>query len=400
MSTLQYARKGANTMDNLWSRQLTFDYHRSTGTPFFHIDFDARNCYDRFVPEIASLASVRMGTHPSNAQWITQLLQSFRHRIIIQGELSKSFYEDTNLIRVLGIGQGMGWSPTLWGLVNDITIRVMNKHSPGQLLTSPLTRDEIFSSLEAYVDDVHGGVNLTGTRKYNEENNEKLDLTDSILLYLYKYERYLRASGGAFSRASVYNLSLQPFTSPPIFHANQQSLQVTDPYSMECKDIPMLSPSTPTKILGVWLQPDNDQRRQLLYIQEKAQAWVNTFGYSHLPQYYKLLSFQTRLIPQLDYSSPIVLFKKKQFHDLSKLFLPVLKHALGLSKSYPNDLLFLNKSFGGYGIKNLWLRSITTKMEFLTKHVRLNDVVGQKIKLMIEQHQFEAGTSYNIFPSE
>lgn len=64
MSKQQYARRGAITMDNLWSRQLTFDYHRSTGVPFFHVALYVRNYYDRVIPEITSLDSIRMGMHP------------------------------------------------------------------------------------------------------------------------------------------------------------------------------------------------------------------------------------------------------------------------------------------------------------------------------------------------
>ena len=204
MSTLQYARKGVTTMDNLWSRQINFDYHRSTGIPFCQIDFDARNCYDNVIPEIASLASIRMDMYPSNAKWITKLLFSFRHRIIIQGEPRKAFYEGTDIVRVLGIGQGMEWSPKLWGLVNDITIRVLNFHSPGQVLTSPLTVEEVFSSIEGYVDDVHGDVNLSGAERYNKEHYKTFDLTDEILIHLYKYERYLRASGGGLAKSQEF----------------------------------------------------------------------------------------------------------------------------------------------------------------------------------------------------
>ena len=107
----------------------------------------------------------------------------------------------------------------------------MQHNSPGQVLTSPLTRDEIYSCLEAYVDEVHGRINFTGAVRYNNTHGTTLDLTEAILMHLYKYERYLRASSGAFSRASGYNLSLQPNMSPPYFSANIESLKVKDPYT-------------------------------------------------------------------------------------------------------------------------------------------------------------------------
>ena len=126
------------------------------------------------------------------------MLQSFRHRLIIQNNPSQRYYEDSNLFRVLGIGQGMGWSPTLWGLVNDITIKVMEHNSPGEIFRSPLGREEIFASLEAYVEDVHGGVNLDSVEVFNSMQGTELDMVDATLLHLYKYERYLRSSGAPF----------------------------------------------------------------------------------------------------------------------------------------------------------------------------------------------------------
>lgn len=184
--------------------------------------------------------------------------------------------------------------------------------------------------------------------------------------------------------------------SPPSFRENLESVKVTDIYTRLRNEIPMLAPSTPTKILGVWMQPDNNQHRQLAYMDEKLQSWVRSVGSSHFPPYNKILSFKTILSAHLDYASSIVLMENKHFHDLFKPFLPVLKHSIGLVKMYPTDLIYLASSYGGYGIQNLWLRSLSTKMEKIVKHVRLNDFVGKKIRIMIEQHQFESGMSHNI----
>ena len=77
--------------------------------------------------------------------------------------------------------------------------------------------------------------------------------------------------------------------------------------------------------------------------------------------------------------------------------LPILKHTFALASTAPNNILFLDKAFGGYGISNLYLRSITAKMEIIAKHVLSNDFFGQKIKITAENLQFESGISGNIF---
>ena len=102
----------------------------------------------------------------------------------------------------------------------------MEHYSPGQVFRAPLSRDEIFSCLEAFVDDVHGGVNRDGTNLFNTKTGKTLTTSEAILMHLYKYERYLRSSGGAFSRASGYNLSLKPMSILPTFQAHTEPLVV------------------------------------------------------------------------------------------------------------------------------------------------------------------------------
>ena len=169
-------------MSNLVSRSLTFSYHLLQGKSICNIDFDAKSCYDRVIPEIAELAAVRMGMHPHNACLIVKLLHAFRHRLIVQNEPTKSYYEDDEILRILGIGQGMGWSPTLWGLVNDVAMVLMEKYSPGELMTSPLSEREVFSCIEAYVDDVHGGVSEDGIQSYNARKNQSVSSADAIFI--------------------------------------------------------------------------------------------------------------------------------------------------------------------------------------------------------------------------
>lgn len=248
MNQKQYARKGVTTMAKLWSRHLTFSYNMSMGQPFVQIDFDAKNFYDRVIPKVSHLAAVRMEMQPKNAQLILNMLQSFRHRIIIQGSPTQGYYSDSTMFRILGIGQGMGCSQILWGLVNDITMHLMESNSPGEMFRSPLSPTTIFSCIEAFVYDVHGGVNDDGTNIYNAAKKTQLSLTEMILVYLHRYERYLRRSGVAWSRASGYFLFPTTNSNGTLFRADTTTLSIIDPYTGKTKAILMLSALTPTKV--------------------------------------------------------------------------------------------------------------------------------------------------------
>ena len=70
----------------------------------------------------------------------------------------------------------MGWYSTLWSFVKDVTLSLMETAIPGEVFTSPLSALEVSSSLEAYVDDVHGGINDEGVRAYNKLHNTSLTI--------------------------------------------------------------------------------------------------------------------------------------------------------------------------------------------------------------------------------
>lgn len=207
LNTKQYSRKKMTTIANIMSREITFSYHLLKGEDIVHIYYEAKNFFDRIIPEVAELAANSMGMNRVNTNFVVQVLKHFKHFLVIKEETSKKSYSDSPLMRIFGVGQRMGWSPTLWSIVNAVLMTIMEKQVPGEVYISPLSPLQVATSLEAYVDDVHGGVNMEGVRIYNKEHVTSLTLTQSIALHLHKYQRYLRCSGGTWLRASGYNLS-------------------------------------------------------------------------------------------------------------------------------------------------------------------------------------------------
>lgn len=100
-----------------------------------------------------------MELHVVNAELIFRLLNNFRHHLLIKAQESKLDYRNSSLFRILGIEQGMRWSPTLCSFVNDVTLSLLENETPGELFTSLLSALEVASCLKSYVDDVNGGIN-------------------------------------------------------------------------------------------------------------------------------------------------------------------------------------------------------------------------------------------------
>ena len=172
-------------------------------------------------------------------------------------------------MRIFGVGQGMGWSPTLWSIVNDVIMTIIEQQVPGEIYLIPLSALEVATILEAYVDDVHGGVNMEGVRLYNMKHGTSLTLTQAISMHLHKYERYLRCSGGAWSRASGYHLSFARKNKKLVYRSQSTSVTTIDTFTNQSKSIIMNSPSEETNTLRVYLIPGNTCTQQVLLMQSK-----------------------------------------------------------------------------------------------------------------------------------
>ena len=61
-----------------------------------------------------------------------------------------------------------------------------------EFFNSPLSSLEVATSIEAYVEDVNGGVNEEGVRALNINHNTNFTIQQSIMTHLYKYESYIR----------------------------------------------------------------------------------------------------------------------------------------------------------------------------------------------------------------
>ena len=104
-------------------------------------------------------------------------------------------------------------------------------------------------------------------------------MADAILIYLHRYERYLRSSGGAWSRASGYALQVRTQNYRNAFYSFQECITIQDPYTKAPKQIPLLKPNAPMKTLGVFMQPNQQMDKQLDYMKSQVHEWITKIGF-------------------------------------------------------------------------------------------------------------------------
>ena len=75
----------------------------------------------------------------------------------------------------------------------------------------------------------------------------------------------------------------------------------------------------------------------------------------------------------------------------------MVKSIFSLPIFFPTSRLHLNKTFVVYEIIDLPILSLAGKMKMIEKHIRRNDLVGKKIRILAETQKFESGLSTNKF---
>ena len=124
----------------------------------------------------------------------------------------RMFYNSTEY-RIDRVGQGQGWSPTIWTNVHNINLTAL-KEFPGMLTINPKNTIKTYRQCYVLMDDT-----CLGTSELNTWNEKKLDdtieelnlpkskascVTKQLQILGQKYERYHTMSGGRDNLSKIF----------------------------------------------------------------------------------------------------------------------------------------------------------------------------------------------------
>jgi hypothetical protein len=114
---------------------------------------DAKACYDRIVHSCASLCVQLVSTDPNPSlvvcsNWSTPLNTT----LPVFGEY-KTFFKQSGLIPLQGVGQGNGAGPQTWDLVSTPVLNMLRSQGLGVSFVSALSRRYTTLAVFAFVDD-------------------------------------------------------------------------------------------------------------------------------------------------------------------------------------------------------------------------------------------------------
>ena len=260
----QYARSGQIPQMSVLNKRLSYDLQLTLREESFQADNDAMNCYDRILDNVAVIASMRMGLSVKGGRFLKKQLCEFKHKILMNGRPSREQFCNQMKRRIHGTGQGTGWSPIIWTVVNDIIAEVMDHNQPGQVFRGPTCQEEARQTIDAYVDDSNLSVNEEGVLVFNTERGTDMNLEEASQLSYQKYARYLFMSGGrlALEKWKFYWITFRRKGFKYKFVNKQPKiLLVREDYGDKMVQLKQLATCEAHKILGIRVSPDGDQAK-------------------------------------------------------------------------------------------------------------------------------------------
>lgn len=399
----QYARRGQVAQTSILNKRMSYDLQYVMRMPSFQADNDAVNCYDRIVVNIAAIAAMRMGLGEEAAKFLVKTLRKFKHSIRLGGKPSEREFCDSLRKRIHGTGQGTGWSPVLWSVVDDVIITLMEKFQPGQIFSSPDGKLNAVQMLDAFVDDSNLSVNQKGVVEYNKAWGTKHGLEEAGLQAFQEYSWYLSGSGGKLGmpKCRFYWLDFARQKTRYVFKKKKKmQIMVEVDGSGRKTELKQLDAREEHKILGVWLSPQGRNKEQKRFLEKKVRTWCEKVEGGSLPPYLRIESYRNRLCPQVGYSLGITQLTETECKKTMQPVEQVLRRANYLSRSFSTAVLRLPEKYGGYGSMDIWKKAICDQGKMIINALRSEDNTGAKVRILLETQQLESGSSKSILGKE
>ena len=377
------------------NKVLYFDIQRQLAEPAVFIDKDARNCFDRFIPSLISLENETLGSPPQAGQFMEQLLK--RQHIqakTIYGVTHQAIKDVSNLPH-FGSGQGIGWSGQACCASLNTVAKAMANTCVSLSYTNPSRSLQVQTIGDYFVDDTELGINF-------EASDHLLPLLPQAQHTDQKHTLFWNTSGGkvACDKSSWYYIDF-------IFINGKPKMLKKDALPGElttCPDflsppvtVPRLEVNQAHKTLGCWVAADGSQTTQYTVLEQLAKKWAATNRSSGLTPSEILMSYYSRLLPQITYRLVTTNLSYAQCESLIHAVLPVIINAFHIQRHFSYDLALAPHRYGGLNIQHTFYTLLQLKLQKFIYHIRCQDKTGKLYRISSEISQLQFGTSEPFF---
>ena len=384
-------RKGRQAQSAVLNKMLYFNIQHQLAESAVFIDKDARNCFDRFLPNLISLENELLGSPKQASTFMINILRNQKIHARTKFGVTSARISDLSHRPHFGSGQGIGWSGQACAASLNSVSRTMSKHTYGLVYTSPDRSTNVETAGDCFVDDTELGVNMSALPPRANLLHEA-SITDQ------KHTLYWFTTGGlnANDKGSWYFISFTFHNGVPVFNSISESpasLHTQPKFDSPPVLTPRLEYNQAHTTLGCTVAPNMDSSQQLAIVKKMASFWVHHVTTSFLSPTDKLRSFSSILVPQIGYRLALSCFSYDECDSIMKIITPTLLHASHFHRNFSRDLTYAPPQYGGLRFPHFFYLLLQYKAKLFTFHYRRQDKTGRLLKISIEHTQLQAGTS-------
>ena len=387
------SRKAKSAIIHAINKQLVFDIARQRKQAVALLVLDAKSCYDRIAPPIASLALKRWGMAQSNIDMLFNSISNMSHYIRTSYGNSADTYsqQDTPFHGVL---QGNGAGPAIWVAVSSPLLDRMRAEGCG-LQMSSINKAEVKQIVGfAFVDDC----DLLQSLPDNEDDDLKV-----IQHSLDTWVESLRSTGGTlvpeksnwFKMRFVWKRNKWKIRSSERSSTQPELQMINDSGRREA--IQQLDANASILALGVQFSPSGQMKDQFQVLKGKASAWAESVRCGHLRRHEAWQALITTVFKTIEFPLPSTTLSFQQCDDIVSPILTIGLPAAGICRHISRNVAFSSITYKGLGLKHpFFTQGIHKLILLLDANLSLTNTLLQD---SMEFCAYECGLGHNFLLS-
>ncbi|KAG7355833.1 hypothetical protein IV203_000519 [Nitzschia inconspicua] len=330
---------GRDATTTIFLEELQWEISRASCWSLLRIDFDATSCYNRIIPNIASLAGRSFGQHLALCFLHAKFLEEAQYILKTKLGLSEEAYSHCELHPIFGTGQGSASSPVIWVLISSQLFNVHTAKANGAIFLSPDGSIKTQIYMVGFVDDLANCIN-----DFTNPSQEVETLLHNARHDAQLWNDLLDSSGGALEvRKCMFHLAHYQFTprGAPVlqsFAPDRLNVQVQEsgPHGTTVP-IKYLRPTTSRKTLGCYKSPAGGYKQSLQAITENAIVKATLMAKSALDPKCAMRYCTSVFLPSMTYPLPTCSIPEKQLQKLHNQTAGLFLNRLGYSQKAPEQ---------------------------------------------------------------
>lgn len=388
-------RKDRNPQSLVLFEELKNEICRFSRKSLVNFDNDAKSCYDRILPSVASLLGRVQGIHKHVVFVHAKTLEEARYKLRTALGVSKTFAQNCDLQPWFGTGQGSTNSPMIWTLVSSALFDIHNDLSHGAEFISPDGSIHIRITIVGFVDDSNCNTN-------NFAANDQSDLESLLEAATHDAQLWanlLWLSGGLLELPKCsYHVIFYTFRScgrPQMSYSQHTPIHVTDQFGEQVR-ITQYVVSKAHKTLGHLKAPDDGGTTQLaairkacVHLQQKVHKYP--FRPSDADTFYHQV-----VTPKFNYILPQCYSSSAELNRVSAGLQSECARACGFSGSMHTAIRYGPPALGGAGLIEFYTHQGRGQILNLLRSVRSNTMLRKVWLCTLSWAQLSAGVHYPL----